>query len=473
MELPNSPPKAEMQTMDETTVGNNDVTSTPRPSGLLHLSNELIIGILQHTFHQNLVNFALTCKLLYLLASEALVHHRALIGELSTLTNFNGPLKLATALLTMLDDPRRASYVRELFVLGWETRRSSIAPAGRKKELVRTAEAVRTGSAQLVENLLIDEGGPASVDAIMKGIAAGDEQCAIGILLTLLPNLTKLAIRFLWDQHSSPMLSLVLKRSLLSTPGQHNFGKLKSVMIQGNSYDGTFDVVRTCAQLPSLETLVAAECMIERYRDQYRWDSNVNYFALKWCKWAAGGTIYELLRSMKQLKRFEYEQRDHTDNNAGLFRPKPVDICGWLQNSVVDSLENLELVGLDDEWVDGHRGVGSLRSFYKLQAIDIDFTILFDAAGGCVSRDPLSLGKKLPISIRRVRLESAGCSEYIEAFLKLFLEEHETSPLPNLEKLYIAGIDKDFVEALEDADWISQLAALGIELSFLDQAPPS
>lgn len=71
----------------------------------------------------------------------------------------------------MLDDPRRASYVRELFVLGWETRRSSIAPPERKEELVRTAEAV-----VLVENLLIGEEGPASVNAIMKGIVGGDEQ---------------------------------------------------------------------------------------------------------------------------------------------------------------------------------------------------------------------------------------------------------------------------------------------------------
>jgi len=107
---------------------------------------------------------------------KALVHHRALIRGLSTLTNRNGPLKLTRALLTMLDDPRRASYVRELFVLGWETRRSSIAPAERKEELVRTAEAVRTGSAVLVENLLIGEEGPASVNAIMKGIVGGDEQ---------------------------------------------------------------------------------------------------------------------------------------------------------------------------------------------------------------------------------------------------------------------------------------------------------
>ena len=472
-ELPNLRSNAEKQRTNEPAVGNNDVTFTPRPSGLLQLSNELIIGILQHTFHQNLVNLALTCKLLYSLAKEDLVHHRALIQEMSTLTNRNRPLELTRALRTIVDDPRRASYVRELFVSGWETRRSSIVPAGLEEQLAMTVEAIRRGPFQQVEDLLIGKEGFASVDAIVKGIAAGDEQCAIGIFLALLPNLTKLAIRFRWDQDSFPMLSMVLKRPSLSPLNQHHFGNLKSVEIQGNSFDGTFDVVRTCAQLPSLETLIAIECTIERYREHFRWDSNVVYFALKRCKWASGGTFYELLQSMKHLKRFGYEQRDHTDNSEVPARPNSADICGWLKNSVVDSLEILELVGLDDTWIDKCSKVASLRSFYKLQEVNIKFTTLLNAAGGCTTRDPNSLGKKLPISIRKARLEGAGCSEHIEILLNAFLDEYHFFPLPILEKLEIAGIDADIAETLTNADGISRLAALGIELSFPDQAPRS
>ncbi len=468
MEFPKPPSKAEEQTTDGFTVGNNDITFTPHPSGLLHLSNELIIDILQHTFHQDLVNFALTCRFLYLLASKALVHHRALIQEMSTLTNRNRPLELTRALRTTIDNPRRASYVRDVFVSGWGTRWNSIVPARRKKELAMTVEAIRHGPIQSVEDLLIGKEGFASMDAILNGIAAGDEQCAIGIFLALLPNLTKLAIRFRWDQESFPMLSMVLKPPSLSPPNRHHFGNLKSIEIQGNSFDGTFDVVRTCAQLPSLETLIAVECTIERYRDHFRWDSNVIHFALKRCKWATGGTYYELLQSMKHLKRFEFEQRDPTDDSAVHSRPNYADICGWLKSSVVDSLEILELVGLDDAWVNKYSGVPCWRSFYRLQEVNIQYMNLFHATGGWTTMDPHSLGKKLPISIRKARLECAGCSQYIEAFLNVLLDEYHILPLPNLERLEIAGIDKDIAETLTNADWISRLAALGIRISFSD-----
>lgn len=451
----------------------------PRSSRLLRLSNELIIPIIAHTSHQDLINFALCCKLLHALARSALNEHKALMHKFGVQISNEPPRNLSNVLRNVIEEPRRELYVRQLIIRPMENTWTSSEPGERidAKWILKRAKcgAFKQCINDLV-SVVMGESDQNTKQTLLWSIAQGAELPLTAILLAILPNLTKLSIKLgsEFDYTEVEFLDLVLASGQLSTIGPNMFSNLKSVTVHcsdDDAHDTAFGLLRTCAHLPSMRTIVGLGIVLERSsKCQTLWDANVQCLILE--HGALGeNLIRTMVLGMKHWKQFTYAQtKTFNWENP---RPDLKSILDALLDSARGTLEVLKVTGLMNAcWNENAYG-GRLLLFRSLREVTVEYGSLLKArdSGDWWSS---SLYAQLSKSIRKVRLDCwtlrAGHRERTQIISQLLETNLDASApsLPNLQYLEIACLNVKTTEPLIKAGYIDRFATAGMVLDFDD-----
>jgi hypothetical protein len=108
----------------------------------------------------------------------------------------------------------------------------------------------------------------------------------VAFLCALLPNLSRLEIHTCFDSVRLQLefLDLVLQsRHLMKVDGSH-FSNLRSVEVHGNAgpYSNTaFGILKTCAHIPSMWTLVGVGFVLDGYQTKTEWVSSVKLWRFR------------------------------------------------------------------------------------------------------------------------------------------------------------------------------------------------
>ncbi len=469
MSLPSLTSRVQLQ--DDDNLSN---ASVPRPAGLLQLSNELIIPIIARTYHQDLVNLALSCKLLYALAKSALRVHRALMQELSIQTTYHNPRHFSKVLRSVLEEPGSGLYVRELVFRPsgfW-----SPDPGKTTDDKWLLAKAKESPFKDFIDKLVADlygESNPGVKQDLLRSIARGKHLPIVAFLCAILPNLSRLEIYTYFDsvRLQLELLDLVLQsRHLTKVDGSH-FSNLRSVEIHGITgpcENTAFGILKTCAHIPSMWILVGVGFVLNGYQTKTEWVSSVKSLALQRCA-IDELTIRHMVLGMKHLKQFTYTQRDSGQRPQP--RPSLGSLCAALLDCAQGTLERLEITGLDRGILDMDTYEGCLLHFASLHDVTVEYSSLLRAQH-VLNRWSCGLYAHLPDSIRKVELDcwslQAGYRyrpRIISCLLEVLLDESAPS-LSNLECLGIASLDERTVDNLIEARYVDRLAAAGIQLNF-------
>lgn len=221
-------------------------------------------------------------------------------------------------------------------------------------------------------------------------------------------------------------------------------------------------------------TLVGVGFVLDGYQTKTEWVSSVKSLALQRCA-IDELTIRHMVLGMKHLKQFTYTQLESAQRPQS--RPNLGSLCAALLDCARETLERLEITGLDRGIPDVDTYEGCLLHFASMQDVTVEYSSLLRARQ-IVNRWSCGLYAHLPDSIRKVRLDcwslQAGYRyrpRIINYLLEVLLDESAPS-LPNLECLEIASLDVRTVDNLIEAGYVIRLAAAGIQLNFDDVHSP-
>jgi len=186
------------------TLSSSQQPVTPFPSARWsELPNELLVKILPHLVHQDLVHFAATCKWLHGLARVALQEHQDLMQQWSSRTNHVIRRSFTRLYRSIIDDPLRALYVRKLEI--WQSNTFSYiysyptTPDDISEINLTVQEAERGDFGDFIENHPLYTGKivqrSLDQDWLMHSLRNGDEMPTAVFLCSLLPNLNSLIFR--------------------------------------------------------------------------------------------------------------------------------------------------------------------------------------------------------------------------------------------------------------------------------------
>lgn len=251
------------------------------------LPNELLVQIMPHLAHQDLVNFATTCKWLHNLARDALQEHQDLMQRWGSHTNSTDWRTFTRLYRRIVDDPTRALYVRRLdiwhartwsYLFSYPTTPNDVA------DLTSTIKEAERGdfSAFIVKYLLysgINVDISHELESFLWGLRNGDEMATMIFLCSLLPNLNDLIFRC--DDYAAAGSLLELENGLRcghpNAVGEGRFCNLKSVEIHGGWHlDNPVNLLMSCAQIPSVEKLLASTASLDQTPSELnvRWNTS-------------------------------------------------------------------------------------------------------------------------------------------------------------------------------------------------------
>jgi len=332
-------------------------------------------------------------------------------------------------------------------------------------------EAKRGATEDVINQTVNDVVGqfhPDMKQNLMRSLAQGDEMPILTFLCVILPNLSNLEVQLRRDHHDRQLAILitVLQSHQLNNVNERRFTNLKTVKIHGAVYTQgqTFDLLRTCAQILSVDTLSCVNCRLTSdTRRTFRSPSNVKYLELLQCALDTV-TIQNMVVAMKQLKRFTYSQCEPATQTHP--RPDPFGLRNALLHSARETLEVLEITGVGNFFLGRPAHIGPLNLFESLRHITADIEIL-TRGGWDTWSDGTELVNDLPQSVRRLGLGSRYDTKFaLDALNEL--SSPFTPSLLHLESLELIGLDEEYVQALRNAGRVDEFAALGIALSFPD-----
>ena len=332
---------------------------TPLPSkSLSELPRKILIKVLPHLAHQDLVNFAATCKWSHTLAKDTLRKYQDLVQPRSFQTGLVDRKSFTRLYRSIIDNPRLASYVRNLDI--WQAfifipHHTAMTDPDVISELGLTVQGAERGDfCDFIENHLLCTGGIAErlIDrhALIRSLQNGDEMPTTVFFASLLPNLSSLIFRC--DNGPAgrglSYMETGVRCGLPNTVGERRFCKLKSVEIHGGWHlDNPMNLLMNCAQIPSVEKLVGVRCIARHNRQaverKMEYQSNVRELILRSC--AINEVSIQTLVLGMQLRQFTYTHRRFTHN--GMPEPRAAAIQQALLQSSKDCLQTLTITGLE------------------------------------------------------------------------------------------------------------------------------
>lgn len=402
------------------------------------------------------------------LARVALQRHRILVRGMKSVTNEEEHRGLTKALRVILEEPHKALYIQKVNIEVWDPHDAYFEddPMWKADTMTALEHIVGRGLEGLFKSLLTgeqDSSDSRQMDTMLAHTSMGDEGLSIGLLCMLMPNVIELRIEAPWDNWA--FMSMILRLENRIASFQRCFTTLRSIEIKAQrDLDIAFSVLLMCAQIPSVEELVGCylnQSSIDNTLQPFA--SNVKYLHLSQCT-LSDHAIAFLLCGMNQLKRFDYYHYALADEDH--YRPSPWNIREVLQRTAPATLETLVVIGLQAT-VPAMESpyIGSLRAFESLHDVTIELDMLSGAHYDLAIED-FGLITHMPPSIREVRFEFTRSQDAeVRAMLDVLLGQ-TSSPLHNLTRLRISGLEVDCANALADGGYTNRLADLGITLEF-------
>lgn len=348
---------------------------------------------------EDLDSFFLTSKHIRNLNEAYITEHLTLKKDFSYLdshtsdegTNEFGTM--ANLLKEVLTVPRAASYVKDFDIRGWHAswNDGSHLDDWRSDDMLSEDNRVVfdkaiSGSKYVPANL---------VDAWLVRFEDGDEDQILGLLMTVLPNLSKLSLSDV--PHWNNLLSNTIKR-ISQDPKPEALTMLKCVTLSGKDTPTPLHVVKNLATLPSMRQ-IHAENVSTTIHDEYESppDSKVTCLCLTKCL-VEPEFLHAFLSSFTSLVTFVYTEGTRVRDDGG-----PGSNAFWIHSSLKHNAKHsLRKLTLRSPYRKTSTLIGSLHTFIVLEELDVDF-------GAMVNRRGVGIGSRmltqvLPASIKKVTL---------------------------------------------------------------------
>ena len=394
--------------------------------GFSDLSSEIVLLVSKFIQPRDLDNFFQTSKRIRELNAGSIAEHKSLTRTYSHITYHPATAliprigTLAKLLRDVLTSPRIASYMENFDLQGYNT-------SWNTEEEQRKKDTLTEPNYSLFDKAFEGSKYIPSGEAAewMESVELGAEDQFLGLLLTLLPNLSILDIsgNCLWDWDT--FLSDTIKR-ISQDLEPSALTMLTCVTLSSSHRQVPLYIVKYFAGLPSMKQIRAKDVFTtdeEKYASpEY---SNVTSLSLKDCV-VEPEPLYEFLRSFGSLVTFEYTDSTSVQGqlNSNLFW-----VCSLLDHHARHSLKKLTLRGPSGAILSPLR---SFCGFEALEELDVDKCALVSSR----KFGSRSLTEVLPKSIKKVVLRhpKPAASDCYTALVQDVVESKRRA-LPHLKAL--------------------------------------
>ena len=374
----------------------------------LDLSNELLHRIIQAVPRNDLLSLSLTCRWLYALCDKALKRHLTLkkystvsfgnyCGGLDSIHRSYNPEVHADAKDAMLliediiKDPEIMEYP-EIMCLGncidvGGDRFGSGPWDDEEKEIYRKRQSVINHRSsewkRLIEDcdFIFEEEEKSSFATLCN---PSNEGVAVGLALTMLPNLKRIATQDWMRSYSSDRICPIVVRIAEANQDSHSpfhnkaLTNLREFFMSHRDDEGGEDVriFIPFAMLPSMRYLGGTEISAEENyipHVEIRPGSSLVTEIEFLHSAISAENFYELLSGISALRKFTYHHDDLTDFDC---RYEVREIVRLLRKYAASSLQHLDIVtyfsGVVENDVKHQQCVGFLQMFTVLQVIRLE-----------------------------------------------------------------------------------------------------
>ena len=429
---------------------------------LPQLPNEMIAEIWGHIIEpQDVESFAIVSKNIYAIGTPFVEEHNRLKREYSLFET--GPDTDASAPGMLLKDvllqPRVALYVTHLSIGRYQYRGQYLDDDNAGHVYPEEDMALFIGAIRKASLVPRDD-----VESWITAVKAGNEDSVFALLILLLPNLTTftLVVESIYTTHLSDAFERIAKAE-----NSTFLARLSTVNLHVDlPYDDDFtdwEWLKIATILPRVHSVHVEHMGCVEIDDLFGYQpqftpSSSNVTELTFVKSGCRPKpMFQLLESIKGLKRFSYVEPDER-----LDPFEPFMMRSALLAHARHSLETLRILSSQT-----HKGnlLGSFRGFTALQELETNLSLLI--------RDAQfdELADLFPASIEKVHLhigDKWSCnsvSPLVESF-----EKAKSQFLPNLKALTLSSgrgmgpmqEDKDLIKTLKET-----CLNVGIELSII------
>ena len=416
---------------------------------ILDLPNELLINIIKSTSPvDGLEELTLSCKLFYQLGESTLHKHRSLKRSYSTLIFEAGdqysdsvPRDVALLLCDFIDDNYAAQHVQEVAVQDCIDDRAS-------REAHEAKIAVLAAHKSEIDALVDECDYLSSEDKPRwkKDISVGDTETAVGLAITMLPNLRRITLANS-DEMPSPLFKII--RTIAEAHQQrpmatHPLQELRHVVMDRSDMEaaGWVTTFKSFAGLPSLEKLSAE--LIEGSPTTWNLDPCSRLRSLEFSRASIDlPSLENFLSATSVLQNFTYLYQDNNEYSYQDELP-PVEweprklaksLLRFSKHSLVSLHLSSEATHPDDPHPhDGY--IGPLLEFECLNTITLPFKMLIEKTGtreaNVLVVHPLK--DILPPSTKTIRI-AGGCDRFTAHRLLAGLPQARKTSLPNLDTI--------------------------------------
>lgn len=419
------------------------------------LPNEIFHEILGLVLPEDLENFASTCKQISLVSGPFLREHRQLIRQYGTLSNRGSEEEMRTewrlrtiptVLKNILDNPRVGRYVKKLH-LGALYHYSLSRAHHEEEEVQEEAQEDHRTKVDMFRRAACQNDFLTSSHINERfwgeSMLNCNEDLILVLLLTLLPNLHTLSIR--WLDLGGSSLALFMKRA--PTAAVPILSSLRNAHLEPRSNRHVyFKELQLLSALPSLKSLSAQGAW-----DHNDWEndpssiqqSNVTHLIMPRSN-VSSRSLHEYLLSFPVLHTFEYE---HAVPDVGeQCRPfDPFLLRSALLSQARTTLRKMSITGPLRQ----KSFIGSLLAFEILREVHTNWSFL--SPTGIHDRERW-LSCILPASLRVLKLRDKlgrDPKEYVKLVKGLTYAKRTTCPL--LEMLELAALRAPKVQDLQRA----------------------
>ena len=351
-------------------------------AAFLSLPNELVCRILSFVLPADIENFANCCRHVFSCSGPTLKKHRALIQKYHKYASDNSQNSISRLLLDILREPWKAHYVRNLTLVEYDI---ELQEKYSSEEAALLCKAVEDDST-------VRQAIPSFNKSDPQLFEYGEPAC-IAILLTLLPNLTRIDL----DPTAlfyGEVLELIERFSLYVEP-QKFLTRLRKVVFEPgprNSNDTGYypvDYIQQFSAIPSVR-MISVDSLRAHDGDPMQDDllpqsSHVTHLEL-WDSFIGPKTFFDFIRGFTHLESIQYYATPMKQSASS-----PSLVRSGLEISARDTLRFATILMPGFERTNR---LGSLLEFRKLEYLETDWELLIPsnmASRWCSSTMPKSL----------------------------------------------------------------------------------
>ncbi len=407
------------------------------------LPNELFYHVLDEIKPHDLVNFSLSCKVLYSMAARRLAEHKVMRKTYKRIENNRGPFsecQFSELLHHILINSHKAEYVEQISIENWYLR---FFRPGEDTENMDVEEydeyyspyPYSESKMKAFENAVKkSESIPSEAkEHWISRLNDGDENPVLALLLPRLHYLTslKIAIKDMEDEFLIPTVKRLVKE-----PRSSSLSRLLEVEIEGTiGFSHPLYLLAFFAALPSVTSLKGCELIDDsRTLDEVEFplaegSSKVENLFLDGCT-VSCPALFNLVRCTKPLRSFTYSQLDYSSSLNSDDADFSIEwVCAAFQYAST-SLQDLAL--RRSHFLPSSRDACSFKCYRNLRVLSIDFALLMGDQYYATTKIDTLLPRSLEmLNLYGYRVESL---ESLIQFVK-FVVRVKARLLPCLEEL--------------------------------------